>query len=125
MIKDIAWHKAGIMKPGVTTYVDPHQKEVALEVIKQRSEEIGSSAVFVPPLSSHHWPDLSPPTPGLYGEVQTHNASLAVALASHFLSVHGEAAQAPPSAGPSHPQSGHFKGASADQVARKEPGGQE
>merc|ERR1712179_661329 len=28
------------------------------------------------------------PTPGLQGEVQTHNASLAVALASHFLYVH-------------------------------------
>eukprot|EP00092_Neocalanus_flemingeri_P039637 GFUD01043167.1.p1 GENE.GFUD01043167.1~~GFUD01043167.1.p1 ORF type:complete len:537 (+),score=171.68 GFUD01043167.1:268-1878(+) len=95
-IKDIAWHKAGIMKPGVTTYVDPHQKEAALQVIKQRSEELGSHAVFAPPLTSHHWPDLSPPSPGLYGTVQTHNASLAVSLATHFLSVHGSVPQVPP-----------------------------
>jgi len=86
-IKDIAWHKAGIMKPGVTTYVDPHQKEAAMEVIKARTSELGSTAVLVPPLSSHHWAAQAPPTPGLYGEVQTHNASLAVALASHFLNV--------------------------------------
>jgi len=95
-IKDIAWHKAGIMKPGVTTYVDPHQKETALEVIKQRSLELGSCAVGVPPLGFHHWPGLSPPSPGLHGEVQTHNASLAVALSSHFLSVHNKCVQPPP-----------------------------
>jgi len=94
-IKDIAWHKAGIMKPGVTTYVDPHQKEAAIEVIKARSIELESTAVCVPPLTSHHWPDHTPPTPGLYGEVQTHNASLAVALASHFLSVHSNADHRP------------------------------
>jgi len=84
-IEDIAWHKSGIMKPGVTTYVDPHQKEAALHVIKKRSLELDSPTVIVPPLSSHLWPDGVTPLPGLFGQVQAHNASLAVALASHFL----------------------------------------
>jgi len=92
-IQDIAWHKAGIMKPGVTTYIDPHQKEAAIDVIKARSSELGSTVLQVPPLSSHHWDGLGPPTPGLHGEVQTHNASLAVALASHFLHVHNNPGQ--------------------------------
>jgi len=88
-IKEIAWHKAGIMKPNVTTYVDPHQKEAALDVIHNRSIELGSTVIQVPPLSYHNWSVPGPPpTPGLQGEVQTHNASLAVALASHFLYVH-------------------------------------
>ena len=76
------------MKPNVTTYVDPHQKEAALDVIHNRSIELGSQVIQVPPLSSHNWSVPGPPTPGLQGEVQTHNASLAVALASHFLHVH-------------------------------------
>jgi len=89
-IKDIAWHKAGIMKPGVTTYIDPHQKLEALNIIKDRASELDSNVIQVPPLCSHHWPSLEPPTPGLQGEVQSHNASLAVALASHFLQAHSK-----------------------------------
>jgi len=89
-IKEIAWHKAGIMKPGVTTYIDPHQKLEALNMIKDRASELGSIVVQVPPLYSHHWPSSEPPTPGLQGEVQSHNASLAVALVSHFLQAHNK-----------------------------------
>ena len=90
-ITDIAWHKAGIMKRGVACYVDPHQKDEALEVIRQRGRELGGLPSLVPPLGDLSWPGGSPPKLGLYGEVQQHNASLALALASHFLSVTGAA----------------------------------
>ena len=90
-ITDIAWHKAGIMKRGVACYVDPHQKDEALEVIRQRGRELGGLPSLVPPLGDLSWPGGSPPKLGLYGEVQQHNASLALALASHFLSVTGDA----------------------------------
>ena len=88
-ISEIAWHKAGIMKRGVPCYVDPHQRPEALEVIARRGEELGSQTVLVPGLQDLQWPQGVAPTLGLYGEVQAHNASLAVALTSHFLAVPG------------------------------------
>ena len=91
-ITDIAWHKAGIMKKDVVNFVDPHQKSEAIDVIWQRAGEIGSQTLFAPALDEYKWPAGQPPKLGLYGEVQQHNASLALALSSHFLSVHGDTA---------------------------------
>ena len=93
-ISEIAWHKAGIMKRGVPCCVDPHQKPEALDVIWRRGEELGSRPVVVPGLQELQWPGGTPPRLGLYGEVQAHNASLAVALTSHFLAVSGTAPSA-------------------------------
>ena len=84
-ISEIAWHKAGIMKRGVTCYVDPHQKAEALEVMTRRGEELGSKLELAQSLRDLKWPRGEPPRLGLCGEVQAHNASLAVALTSHFL----------------------------------------
>merc|ERR1719427_2105681 len=94
-IEDIAWHKAGIMKPGVACYVDPQQSYPAtLEVIKSRGVERGALYTALPaPLESHGW-EGGPPRLGLAGEVQSHNAALALALAQHFLSV--RAGEQPP-----------------------------
>jgi len=88
-ISEIAWHKAGIMKPGVTCYVDPNQKQEALDVISKRGQDIGSSPTLVRTLKEHQWPENAVPKLGLYGEVQKQNASLALALATHFMSVTG------------------------------------
>jgi len=96
-IQDIAWHKAGIMKPGVACYVDPQQSYPAtLEVIKRRGVERGALYTALPaPLESHGWDaEGGPPRLGLAGEVQSHNAALALALAQHFLSV--RAGEQPP-----------------------------
>ena len=87
-IQDIAWHKAGIMKEGVVTFVDPHQKQEAVEVIWTRAKDIGSLPRMAPQLDQYKWPGGKMPTLGLYGEVQRHNASLALALTSYFLSVY-------------------------------------
>ena len=78
------------MKAGVPCCVDPHQKAEALEVIARRGQELGSHPVLAPALQDLQWPDgLKTPKLGLYGEVQTHNASLAVALTTQFLAASG------------------------------------
>ena len=78
------------MKAGVPCCVDPHQKAEALEVIARRGRELGSLPVLAPGLQDLQWAGgLASPTLGLYGEVQSHNASLAVALTSHFLAATG------------------------------------
>ena len=94
-IREIAWHKAGIMKEDVVCCIDPNQKDEALEVINKRSQDIGSYPSLATPLIDLQWPSGSPPRLGLYGEVQKNNASVALGLASHFLSVthRGEAAR--------------------------------
>lgn len=86
-IRDIAWHKAGIMKKDVVCFIDPNQKDDALEVINKRGRDIGSYPSLARPLTDLQWPSGAPPRLGLYGEVQKNNASVALALASHFLSV--------------------------------------
>jgi len=85
-ISEIAWHKAGILKCGVTTYVDPGQPESALRVIQDRAREREAQVVLVGRLEEHQWQGRKPIL-GLRGSVQECNASLGVALASHFLCV--------------------------------------
>jgi len=83
-INDIAWHKAGIMKEGVQCFTDSHQQFSALDVLKTRASQLGSELAVVPDLTQHkHRGQLL--KIGLYGEVQKHNASLAIALATFAL----------------------------------------
>jgi len=89
-ISDIAWHKAGIMKPGVVTYIDGNQPEQALQTISARSFELGAElCAKVPPLQEYFW-GRYPLRLGLYGQVQQQNASLALALSRHFLATLGD-----------------------------------
>jgi len=83
-ISDIAWHKAGIMKEGVQCFTDSHQQPSALSVLKERAAQVGSSLSLVPDLDyfNHRGQKLKI---GLYGEVQKHNASIAIALSSYAL----------------------------------------
>lgn len=83
-IGDIAWHKSGIMKEGVQTFIDGNQQDEALRVLHDRSVELGSSLAKVPHLLGYDW-GIFPICLGLYGAVQHYNASLAIALSQYFL----------------------------------------
>ena len=54
-IADIAWHKSGIMKPGVPTFIDGNQPEEALTVLEERGVELGSDTCKVPHLLEYDW----------------------------------------------------------------------
>ncbi|KAL3474663.1 Mur ligase [Aspergillus californicus] len=81
-IEEIAWHKGGIIKPGVKTFSAP-QPSSAEKVLRDRAAEKGSELEIV---SSH--PDLKQSGDvklGLSGDFQYGNAALAVATAGEFL----------------------------------------
>lgn len=84
-IEEIAWHKAGIMKPGTVAFINPNQPASALQVIKERSQEIGCQLFSVPLLSSYNWSSFPPNEIGLFKEVHADNASLSLQLARFFL----------------------------------------
>ena len=78
-IEDIAWHKAGIMKPGARAFTVP-QPAGALEVLQRRAKE---KAVTLDVVESH--PELERVRLGLAGDFQKTNASLAVSVAAAHL----------------------------------------
>ncbi|KAF3483968.1 folylpolyglutamate synthase [Arthroderma uncinatum] len=80
-IEEIAWHKAGIMKPGTVAYT-AQQPEPAMGVLQKRAEE-KKAQLYV----AQGHPDLVPGKIrlGLSGEFQNKNAELAVAICSSFL----------------------------------------
>ncbi|XP_052719273.1 folylpolyglutamate synthase, mitochondrial-like isoform X3 [Crassostrea angulata] len=77
-IDKIAWHKAGIFKPGVPAFTSL-QQEAALNVLQNRAKEIGCPLTIVPPLPmlDSNGDDI---TLGISGTMQRHNAALAVQL---------------------------------------------
>jgi len=81
-IAEIAWHKAGILKQGVTAYIEPQQPADALRVVAERAEELGATVATAGSLEEQGWGD-APQVLGLEGNVQRSNASLGLALASH------------------------------------------
>lgn len=85
-IEQIAWHKGGIIKPGVRGFSAPQLSE-AEKVLHGRAEEKGTQLEIV---SKH--PDLSEGSDiklGLAGDFQYTNASLAVAAAAEYLRKRG------------------------------------
>ena len=78
-IESIAWHKAGVFKPNVPAFSAP-QPETAVEVLKTRAAERGTSVTVVDPL-----PALQNIKLGLAGDFQHKNASVAVAAAGAYL----------------------------------------
>jgi folylpolyglutamate synthase len=78
-IENIAWHKAGIFKPGAVA-LTAIQERGPSEVLKQRSAEQGGEVRFVE--SDDRLPANSI---ALEPEVQRKNASLALAAATAFL----------------------------------------
>lgn len=80
-IESIAWHKAGIFKPGVPAFTAP-QPESALHVLKERAEERGTTVTLVP---THPLLENGEVKLGLAADFQKTNASLAIAVASAWL----------------------------------------
>lgn len=80
-VESIAWHKAGIMKPGAPIYTI-EQPGNANAVLKQRAEERSTELHVV-----SQSPEIANGsiTLGLAGEFQKSNASLAVAIAGSHL----------------------------------------
>ena len=76
-IEEIAWHKAGIIKPGCPSFTVP-QEMAAEQVIKQRAREKGSTLSVVS--VNTHLHSISFPN-----SEQASNASLALDLANKFL----------------------------------------
>lgn len=84
-IKDIAWHKAGIMKPGVPAY-SAKQVPEAQAVLYTRAAERGTELSVIdrlPALKNEHM------KLGLDGDFQRDNASLAAVLAASHLNTIG------------------------------------
>ena len=65
-IEEIAWHKAGIMKPGTVAFVNPNQPPSALCVIKEFARDIGCQAYTVPSLDNYNWSAFPPNELGLF-----------------------------------------------------------
>jgi folylpolyglutamate synthase len=78
-IEEIAWHKAGIFKKDVPAFTI-QQPEAAIAVLRERAAERKTKLHIVPPHA-----DLADITLGLQGHFQTHNASLAIAVAASHL----------------------------------------
>lgn len=82
-IEEIAWHKAGIMKPNAPCFTVP-QPSAAMSVLQERANTIATSLSVVP-----HHPLTSSIKLGLAAPFQVTNASLAIAIASsHLASLH-------------------------------------
>ncbi|TKA76762.1 hypothetical protein B0A55_03636 [Friedmanniomyces simplex] len=79
-IESIAWHKAGIFKPGVPAFTVP-QPEKALAVLHERAQQNGTELRVV----DEH-PALRHLKLGLQGDFQRINASLAIAICASHLS---------------------------------------
>ncbi|KEY72697.1 hypothetical protein S7711_02486 [Stachybotrys chartarum IBT 7711] len=78
-IKNIAWHKAGIFKPGALA-ISPPQDPSAAEVLRTRAAEKGVELLF-----AESDPSLPANAPQLNPEVQRINGSVALAAARHFI----------------------------------------
>jgi folylpolyglutamate synthase len=83
-VEEIAWQKAGIMKPGSIAFTVDHQPLGALKVLKQRAAEKKSTLFIVPPLKSYDWSSFRMNL-GDVTNVQLVNASLAIQLANAWM----------------------------------------
>lgn len=80
-LAEIAWHKAGIIKPGIPIFTAPQPQE-AMQVLSARAKEKDLTLKIVdvhPEIASNKV------TLGLNGDFQKLNASLAVELAASYL----------------------------------------
>lgn len=84
-IEEIAWQKAGVMKPGALAYTAPQPRGGAMTVLRDRAKEKG---VTLQVATGH--PEHEPGNPaaiklGLSGDVQYINAELAACVSGGFL----------------------------------------
>uniref|UniRef100_A0A3P8NT24 Folylpolyglutamate synthase n=1 Tax=Astatotilapia calliptera TaxID=8154 RepID=A0A3P8NT24_ASTCA len=86
-IKQIAWHKAGIYKPGVPAFTI-RQPEDTMPVLEERAKEIGCPLWVCPQLEDYQ-AECGPLHLGLAGQHQRSNASLALQLSHTWLQMRG------------------------------------
>ncbi|CAH0382351.1 unnamed protein product [Bemisia tabaci] len=84
-LSEIAWNKAGIMKPGCMAFTTNGQAAEALDVLKETATEVDCVLVEVPPLSEYSSKGDIDIHLGIPGSVQSLNASLAVQLSKAWL----------------------------------------
>ncbi|KAL3872301.1 hypothetical protein ACJMK2_040234 [Sinanodonta woodiana] len=82
-VDKIAWHKAGIFKPGVPAVTAP-QPELAMNVLKERAKEIGCHLHTCPDIKEYDAQGRELQL-GIKGEMQSVNASLALQLCNIWL----------------------------------------
>ncbi|KAK0403064.1 hypothetical protein QR680_016695 [Steinernema hermaphroditum] len=82
-LPEIAWHKAGIMKPGSTAVVVAQPPE-AMKVIAQRAVEKNCKLLIAPSFDKYGWPSPQVET-GIPGDHQSVNITLAMQLARVWL----------------------------------------
>ncbi|XP_006818114.1 folylpolyglutamate synthase, mitochondrial-like [Saccoglossus kowalevskii] len=85
-IDSIAWHKAGICKPGRPAFTIPQVQE-AMNTLRCRANEIHATIQIVPDLDDYDWQG-KPMKLGLAGEHQRINASLAIQLCRTWIEEH-------------------------------------
>ena len=85
-IEQIAWHKAGIMKPGAKCLSSPGQPTAAVRVLEDRAKERGVELQIV---EIDQDINSGKTVLGLDADFQKINASLAVALAKNWLEKRG------------------------------------
>lgn len=85
-IEEIAWHKAGIMKPGAKCFTCTGQKESAMKVLQERAREKGAELHVVEVDADIR---SGRTKLGLQADFQKINASLAVAIAQEWLRQNG------------------------------------
>nr|CAD7438441.1 unnamed protein product [Timema bartmani] len=83
-VEEIAWQKAGIMKPGAVAFSVDQQPEGALKVLKDRAVEKQCPLLVAPPLDSYDW-GQHPLELGVSSQGQLLNASLALQLANTWM----------------------------------------
>nr|CAD7434075.1 unnamed protein product [Timema monikensis] len=83
-VEEIAWQKAGIMKPGAVAFSVDQQPEGALKVLKERAVEKHCPLLVAPPLDSYDW-GQHPLELGVSSQGQLLNASLALQLANTWM----------------------------------------
>ncbi|KAK2009321.1 FolC bifunctional protein [Colletotrichum eremochloae] len=85
----IAWHKAGIMKPGVPAFTRRlDDRPAVMAVLRARAREAGARLVEVPDADVDAWPGVPAGTAKLPGGAfQKRNQALAALAAAHHLRV--------------------------------------
>ncbi|ORY00443.1 Mur ligase [Clohesyomyces aquaticus] len=103
-LPEIAWHKAGVFKPGSLAFT-ARQKEEAIDVLKDRAEEkrVSLHVVGIHPSLSNNEVKL-----GLSAEFQKVNASVAIAVAAAHLRTLGDMSVPDPTTTPNIPLPAEF-----------------
>ncbi|OAA81102.1 folylpolyglutamate synthase [Akanthomyces lecanii RCEF 1005] len=89
-VEKIAWHKAGILKPGVTGFTLGLEREPAvMQVLRQRAAGRGARLVEVDEAAVDAWPGVES---ALRGDFQKRNQALAVLAVQQHLGMRDETA---------------------------------